>query len=91
MSDRLDQLDYYALFSIERGASADAIRAAVHAFARRYHPDRFAAAPEAKRERAETIYRRGAEVTVSRVLLEGRLGSVVAAERRSSPRARPSS
>ena len=69
MSDRLDQLDYYALFSIEPGASADAIRAAFHAFARRYHPDRFAAAPEAKRERAETIYRRGAEAY--RVLMNG--------------------
>jgi curved DNA-binding protein CbpA len=69
MSDRLDQLDYYALFSIEPGASADAIRAAFHAFARRYHPDRFAAAPEAKRERAEAIYRRGAEAY--RVLMSG--------------------
>jgi curved DNA-binding protein CbpA len=61
MSDPLDRLDYYALFEIEPGASPDAIRAAFHAFARRYHPDRFRDATDAKRERAGTIYRRGAE------------------------------
>lgn len=61
MSDRLDQLDYYTLLRIVPGASADAIREAFHAFALKYHPDRFAGAPEAKRERAAQIYRRGAE------------------------------
>lgn len=61
MSDRLDQLDYYTLFRIEEAASADAIRAAYHDFALRYHPDRYAGAPEDKRVRAEQIFRRGAE------------------------------
>ena len=69
MSDRLDQLDYYALFAIEPSASADAVRAAFHAFARRYHPDRFAGGPAEKRARAEAIYRRGAEAY--RVLMNG--------------------
>lgn len=54
-------LDYYALFGVERSASADAIRAAFHAFARRYHPDRLCGASEPVRERAAAIYRRGAE------------------------------
>jgi curved DNA-binding protein CbpA len=59
--DRLDQLDYYTLLRVEPGASADAIRSAYHEFALRYHPDRFCDAPEAKRERAAQIFRRGAE------------------------------
>lgn len=57
----MSELDYYALLGVERGASADAIRAAFHAFARRYHPDRLAGASEATRERAGAMYRRGAE------------------------------
>ena len=61
MPDRLDQLDYYTLLRIEEASSADAIREAFHVFALRYHPDRFAGAPEEKRERAAQIYRRGAE------------------------------
>ncbi|MBX3276087.1 MAG: DnaJ domain-containing protein [Sandaracinaceae bacterium] len=61
MSDRLDQLDYYTLLSVDERASADAIRDAFHAFALKYHPDRFTDAPEPKRERAEQIFRRGAE------------------------------
>lgn len=61
MSDRLDQLDYYTLLAVPEGAPADVIREAFHAFALKYHPDRFTDAPEAKRERAAQIYRRGAE------------------------------
>ena len=61
MPDRLDQLDYYTLLRVQDDASADAIREAFHAFALKYHPDRFAAAPAEKRDRAAQIYRRGAE------------------------------
>lgn len=68
MSDRLDQLDYYTLLSIDEGATADDVRAAFHRFALRYHPDRFAADVSEKRDRAAQIYRRGAEAY--RVLME---------------------
>lgn len=59
--DPLDQLDYYDLLQVEPGATADAVQRAFHAFALRYHPDRFAAEAPEKQERAATIYRRGAE------------------------------
>ena len=59
--DRLNQLDYYELLRIENAASADEVKRAFHQFALRYHPDRYAGAPEDKRERAAEIYRRGAE------------------------------
>ena len=59
--DRLNQLDYYELLRIEPTGNADEIKRAFHQFALRYHPDRFAGAPEDKRERAAEIYRRGAE------------------------------
>jgi curved DNA-binding protein CbpA len=59
--DRLEQLDYYELLRVQPEASADDIRRAFHVFAMRYHPDRFAGAPDEKVERAAQIYRRGAE------------------------------
>lgn len=61
MNDRLELLDYYTLLGVDGGASVPQIKAAFRQFARRYHPDRFAGAPESKRERAEQIYRRGSE------------------------------
>jgi curved DNA-binding protein CbpA len=63
MSDPLEQLDYYSLLQVAHDANADQVRHAFHAFAARYHPDRFqgAGAEEAKVERAAQIYRRGAE------------------------------
>jgi curved DNA-binding protein CbpA len=61
--DPLEQLDYYTLLQVEPEATVDAIRAAFHRFAAKYHPDRFlgAGAEQAKIERAAQIYRRGAE------------------------------
>ena len=59
--DPLDALDYYALLRIDETANADDVRRAFHEFALRYHPDRFAGAEDEKRERAASIYRRGAE------------------------------
>ena len=60
MSD-LDQLDYYTLLGVDDEASIARIKQAFKKFARRYHPDRHAGAPDEKRERATAIYRRGTE------------------------------
>ncbi|MBZ0122188.1 MAG: DnaJ domain-containing protein [Sandaracinaceae bacterium] len=69
--DRLDKLDYYTLLQVPQDARPDAIREAFHAFAKRYHPDRFAGATPEKRARAGEIYRRGAEAY--RVLMSAEL------------------
>jgi len=58
---QLDDLDYYTLIGVEDTASIPEIKRAFRKFARRYHPDRYAGAPEAKVERAAAIYRRGSE------------------------------
>ncbi len=60
MAKRLDELDYYALLSVAREASIDDIKAAFRAFARRYHPDRYAG-DEAAAHKMTRIYRRGTE------------------------------
>lgn len=99
MSDRLDALDYYTLLRVDDDAPADQIREAFHAFALKYHPDRFADATEKKRERAAQIYRRGAEAyrvlmnpqtrkTYDAGLAEGRLRMSAEQERKTQ---RPSS
>jgi curved DNA-binding protein CbpA len=60
MSD-LDRLDYYALLGVDEDANIVKVKEAFRAFARRYHPDRFAGASPEKLERANAIYRRGTE------------------------------
>ena len=59
--DRLDRLDYYTLLGVEPSAPADAIRAAFHRFALKYHPDNHTDGGPEKLARANQIYRRGAE------------------------------
>ena len=57
---RLDDLNYYELLRVERGASADAIKRAFHRFARKYHPDSLVADGKELLRRTK-IYRRGTE------------------------------
>jgi curved DNA-binding protein CbpA len=61
--DPLEKLDYYSLLSVDPAATPDQIRRAFHVFAAKYHPDRFLAkgAEPEHVERANQIYRRGAE------------------------------
>jgi DnaJ-class molecular chaperone len=60
-TDRLDQLDYYALLEVEQTASVDQIRAAFRKFALKFHPDRHVDGGPEKVARATRIYRRGSE------------------------------
>ncbi len=61
MTDRLDLLDYYTLLGIDPEADAREVKKAFRKFARRYHPDRFAAGDPDKLARSTQIYRRGSE------------------------------
>src|SRR5690606_27877712 len=61
MSDPLDALDYYSLLQVAPDATADAIRAAFHQFALRYHPDSYTMASAEDRARVNRSYRRGGE------------------------------
>ena len=53
-------MDYYSLLGVPPDASIDAIKAGFRAFARRFHPDRFAGHPEHVAE-ASAVYRRATE------------------------------
>jgi curved DNA-binding protein CbpA len=57
---RLDDVDYYELLGVAHDADGDTVKAAFHAFARRYHPDLEADDPK-ERERRTRIYQRGTE------------------------------
>lgn len=60
VSKSLDDVDYYGLLGVSADASIDAIKAGFRAFARRFHPDRFAGQPEHVAE-ATSVYRRATE------------------------------
>lgn len=57
----LDQLDYYELLELDRGAGAEAVRRAYHRSSRRFHPDAWRHAPEDLREAATRIAARLSE------------------------------
>lgn len=59
MADRLDRLDYYALLGVKPKDPPEAVRAAFHRFALKYHPDNHA--EPKKKARANEVFRRGAE------------------------------
>ncbi len=55
----LDQLDYFGILKVPQGATPGEIKAAYYRESRAYHPDRFAALPDAAfRELVGRIYRR---------------------------------
>jgi curved DNA-binding protein CbpA len=60
MTSRMDELDYYAILNVPADATVDAIKEGFRAFARRFHPDRFAGDPE-RVSQATRIYQRGTE------------------------------
>jgi DnaJ-class molecular chaperone len=55
----LDQLDYFGVLKVPQGATPAEIKAAYYRESRAYHPDRFAAVPDAAfRELVGKVYRR---------------------------------
>jgi DnaJ-class molecular chaperone len=55
----LDQLDYFGVLKVPQGASPAEIKAAYYRESRAYHPDRFAALPDAAvRDLVGRVYRR---------------------------------
>jgi curved DNA-binding protein CbpA len=55
----VDQLDYFGILKVPQGATPAEIKAAYYRESRAYHPDRFAAVPDAElRELVGRIYRR---------------------------------
>lgn len=59
LAGALDQLDYFAILKLPQAATPADIKAAYYRESRAYHPDRFAALPDAAlRELVGRIYRR---------------------------------
>lgn len=57
----LDELDYYELLGLERGAPADSVRLGFHRFAQLHHPDRHTHSALDVRMEAQKWFRRGTE------------------------------
>jgi curved DNA-binding protein CbpA len=59
LAGALDELDYFGILKVPQGAAPADIKAAYYRESRAYHPDRFAAHPDAAvRELVARIYRR---------------------------------
>jgi DnaJ-class molecular chaperone len=59
LSQALDQLDYFGILKLPQSATPADIKGAYYRESRAFHPDRFAAHPDAElRERVGRIYRR---------------------------------
>jgi DnaJ-class molecular chaperone len=59
LAQALDQLDYFGVLKISKDAAPAEIKSAYYRESRAYHPDRFAASPDARlRELVGRIYRR---------------------------------
>ena len=61
LSGLLDELDYYQLLEIERGAPASAIKRAYYAASRRFHPDHNRALQGSDRDALKRVSKRVAE------------------------------
>lgn len=59
--ERLDQLDYYELLSVDRAAVTDDIRYAFQSFAATFHPDAHPGRPDDEREALSELFKRGTE------------------------------
>lgn len=57
----LDDLSYYDLLGVDRGASVDEIQQAFHAFCDNFHPDGHMARADDERQALSTIFKRGTE------------------------------
>ncbi len=57
----LDELDYYELLHLERGAPASTVKHAYHAASRRLHPDRYRALDETSRAALVRVAKRVTE------------------------------
>jgi curved DNA-binding protein CbpA len=57
----LDELTYYELFGLRRGATPDEVREAFHVFCDVFHPDRHLGRPTEERDAVSSIFKRGTE------------------------------
>jgi DnaJ-class molecular chaperone len=57
----LDDLTYYAMFSVAADAGPDELKRAFHVFADTFHPDAHAGRPAAERDAIGRIFKRGTE------------------------------
>jgi DnaJ-class molecular chaperone len=63
-AQRLDDLDYYGLLGVEKGARSLEIRSAFHALRRAFHPDNYLRADQHVRNAVDHIARRVSEAYV---------------------------